>query len=53
MAQALGHSIFTEAGDLPGFRAAVCDAELCHFEESKAPFVIRLHRIEEEILALA
>ena len=53
MAQALGHSIFTEADDLPSLRSAVRDAVLCHFDEGKAPSVIRLHRVEEEILALA
>jgi hypothetical protein len=53
IAQALGHSIFTEADDLPGLRSAVRDAVLCHFDEGKAPSVIRLHRVEEEVLALA
>lgn len=53
MAQALGHSIFTEADDWPGLRAAVRDAVLCHFEAGNAPALIRLHRVEEEVLAVA
>lgn len=52
LAQALGHSIYTEADDWIGLRAAVRDAVLCHFDESKAPAMIRLHRVEEEVLAV-
>jgi hypothetical protein len=44
LAQALGHSIYTEADDWIGLRAAVRDAVLCHFDEGKAPVMIRLHR---------
>jgi hypothetical protein len=47
IAQALGHSIYTEADDGPSLRAAVRAAVLCHFDEDLAPAVIRLHRIEE------
>lgn len=53
MAQALGHSIFTEADDWPALRAAVRDAVLCHFDEGQAPAMIRLHRVEEELLSVA
>lgn len=52
-AQALGHSIFTEADDWPGLRQAVREAVLCHFDEGQTPAVIRLHRVEEEVLAVA
>jgi hypothetical protein len=52
LAQALGHSIYTEADDWIGLRAAVRDAVLCHFDEGKAPVMIRLHRVEEEVLAV-
>jgi hypothetical protein len=53
IAQALGHSIFAEADDLPGLRIAVRDAVLCHFDEGQAPAIIRLHRVEEEVLAVS
>lgn len=53
IAQALGFSIFTEADDWASLRQAVRDAVLCHFEEGAAPAVIRLHRVEEEVLAVA
>ena len=52
MAQALGHSIYTEADDWIGLRAAVREAVLCHFDEGKGPAMIRLHRVEEEVLAV-
>ena len=50
-ARALGHSIFTEADSLPELRLNVQDAVHCHFEESDKPKVIRLHIVQDEILA--
>jgi hypothetical protein len=50
-ARALGHSIFTEADALEELRRNVRDAVQCHFEEGKAPKVIRLHFVREEVLA--
>jgi hypothetical protein len=41
-ARALGESIFTEAETLEELRQTVRDATRCHFEEGKAPKVIRL-----------
>jgi hypothetical protein len=52
-AQALGHSIFTEADSWPELRTMVKDAVHCHFDEADMPSVIRLHRVEEELLAVA
>ncbi len=49
-ARALGESIFTEAETLDDLRSAVRDAVRCHFEEGKAPKVIRLHFIREEVI---
>ncbi len=51
-ARALGESIFTEADDLAQLREMVRDAVRCHFEEGKAPKIIRLHFVKEEIIAL-
>ena len=50
-AQALGHSIFTEADDADELRRMVRDAVACHFEEEIRPKVIRLHFVREEVLA--
>lgn len=52
IAQALGHSIYTEADEWPSLREAVRAAVLCHFEEGQAPAMIRLHRVEEEVLSV-
>ena len=52
-ARALGESIFTEADTWAELCAAVKDAVLCHFDEGKVPAVVRLHRVEEELLAMA
>jgi hypothetical protein len=41
-ARALGMSIFTEAVDLEKLRQQVRDAVKCHFDEGKAPQVVRL-----------
>lgn len=51
-ARALGASVFTEADDLPALRLAIRDAVRCHFDEGKAPRIIRLHFVREEILAV-
>jgi hypothetical protein len=50
-ARALGASIFTEADTLDELRTAVRDAARCHFDEGKAPKVLRLHFVREEVIA--
>lgn len=50
-ARALGESIFTEADSLAELRRNIQDAVHCHFDEGKAPRVIRLHIVQEEVLA--
>ena len=50
-ARALGESIFTEAETLEEVRTQVRDAVKCHFEKGKAPKIIRLHFVREEVLA--
>lgn len=50
-AHALGHSIFTEADDLPELRAMIREAVECHFDE-QAPRIIRLHHVRDEVLSL-
>jgi len=51
-AKALGESIFTDADTLEELHANVRDAVRCHFEEGKAPKMIRLHFVHEEVLAV-
>lgn len=50
VARALGESIFTEADDIGALRERVRDAVRCHFDPDKAPPVIRLHFVREEVL---
>lgn len=50
-ARALGESIFTEADDMLGLHEQVRDAVRCHFDEGKRPRVIRLHFVQEEVIA--
>jgi hypothetical protein len=49
--RALGQSIFTEAESLEELRRNVRDAVQCHFDDGKAPKVIRLHFVRDEVLA--
>lgn len=52
LARALGESIFAEADDLDALHEEVREAVHCHFDESTAPSVIRLHFVREEVIAL-
>lgn len=51
-AQALSHSIYTEADTLEELREMIKDAVYCHFEEHERPKIIRLHLVEEEVFAV-
>lgn len=51
-AQAVGHSIFTEADTMEDLKEMVSDAVKCHFEVDKLPKIIRLHYTKEEVFAL-
>lgn len=51
IARALGESIFTEAETLDKLRQQVRDAVNCHFDEGKAPKVIRVHFVRDEVPA--
>jgi hypothetical protein len=50
-ARALGEAIFTEADDLPSLRERVRDAVRCHFDEGKAPRMVRLHFVRDDVIA--
>ncbi|MHB9119775.1 MAG: hypothetical protein ACYC2R_16115 [Burkholderiales bacterium] len=51
IARALGESIFTEADTLPELRLKVQEAVHCHFDEQDMPRLIRLHIVQEEVMA--
>jgi len=51
-ARALGESVFTEADDIKQLHQNIREAVQCHFDEDKAPKVIRLHFVREEVIGL-
>ena len=51
IARALGESIVTEADDFDALKKQIRDAVSCHFEPGKAPKLIRLHYVREEVIA--
>ena len=51
-AKALREAIFTEAGTLEELRSSIKEAVECHFDEGKAPRLIRLHIVRDELIAL-
>ena len=51
-ARAVGESVFTEADDMAQLHAKIRDAVRCHFEEGKAPKLIRLHFVRDELIAI-
>ena len=53
VARALGQSIVTQAETWDELRRNIREAVLCHFDEGQSPRVIRLHRVMDEVLALA
>jgi hypothetical protein len=51
VAKAVGESIFTQAESLELLQERVRDAVRCHFDEGKAPKMIRLHFVRDEVIA--
>ncbi len=51
-ARALGYSIFTEGDSIDELKENIKDAVLCHFEENKAPQIVKMHFVREEAFAL-
>jgi len=49
-ARGLGEAIFTEADSLEELHASVRDAVRCHFDKGKAPNIVRLHFVREEVM---
>ena len=52
VARALEESIVTEADKIAALPGKVRDAVRCHFEEGKAPKIVRLHHVREEVIAV-
>jgi len=53
IARGPGHSIVTGADTWEELRTNVREAVLCHFDQGKAPAVIRLHRVLDELISVA
>lgn len=51
-AKALGEAIFTQAETLEALRTNIKEAVECHFDEGKAPRLIRLHIVKDELIRL-
>ena len=49
-ARAVGESIFTEADELAQLHERAREAVRCHFDEGKAPKLIRLHYVRDEVI---
>jgi hypothetical protein len=50
-ARALEASIFTQADTTEELHVRVRDAVRCHFEDTDAPKMIRLHFVRDEVIA--
>jgi hypothetical protein len=51
IARAVGEGIFTQAATLDELRDRLRDAVRCHFDEGKAPKLIRIHFVRDEVFA--
>ncbi len=51
-ANALDHSIFTEADDWETLKNMIRDAVKCHFNEKDMPQIIHIHAVKEERLTV-
>lgn len=50
-ARALDASIFTQAESIEELHGRVRDAVRCHFDDDRAPKMIRLHFVRDEVIA--
>jgi hypothetical protein len=51
VARTVGDSIFTEADTLAELHDRAREAVRCHFDDGKAPKLIRLHFVRDEVIA--
>ncbi|MDQ1266858.1 MAG: hypothetical protein QG635_2011 [Bacteroidota bacterium] len=52
-AKALNHSIFTQGETIHELKNNNNEAVHCHFEETDAPKIVRMHFVRDEVFALA
>ena len=52
VARALAEVIFTEADDMDKLREMIRDAVRCHFDDDARPAVVRLHLVQDELIAV-
>jgi hypothetical protein len=50
VARAVGEAIFTQADDPATLQARVREAVRAHFDEGRAPKLIRLHFVRDEVI---
>ena len=50
-AKAVGHSIYTQCDEYSELATTLRDAVRCHFEQDNMPSAIRIHLLEDEIIA--
>ena len=51
VARGVGEAIFTQAANIDELRDRIRDAVRCHFDEGKAPKLIRMHFVRDEVFA--
>lgn len=51
-ARALGYSIYTEGDIWDDLKSAIQDALACHFEGEQKSKIVRLHYLQEEVMAV-
>lgn len=51
-ARAVGESIFTQADSEAELQDRVRDSVRCHFDEGKAPTLVRLHFVRDRVLTV-
>ena len=51
-AQALGHSIFTQADDIEELKVNAAEAVRAHFDPEERPAMVRLHLVKDILLAV-
>ena len=51
-ARALGYAIFTQGDTMDELKKNAREAVRCHFDEGKAPVVIRLHLVKDEVISV-
>ncbi len=51
-AKCLNEPIFTEGESFDELKKNIKEAILCHFDEGKAPKIVRLHYVKDEVFSI-